>query len=153
MPKERCSHEQPWSRTLQHYPSLARTRQAEEGHKSPTANGQKRHSSATVSCHYSLRSSWTQTSTWETGEGPGVRPATYHGKATKTGSRRNASHGGGQKSEDRDARIAQATKPFRKDVLTEEKYHREQATQCWRSTEIGMWNMHALFRTLASQNN
>ena len=55
---------------------LARTRQAEEGRESPTADVRKRDSSPTASCRYYLRSSRTRTSTRETSGGPGVRPAT-----------------------------------------------------------------------------
>ena len=74
---------------------LARTRQAEEGRESPTADGRKRDSSPTASCRYYLRSSRTRTSTREASGGPGVRPATSptKGKATKTGSRRDAPRG------------------------------------------------------------
>ena len=97
---------------------LARIRQAEEGRvtrESPTADGQRRDSSPTASCRYSLRSrsSRTRTPTWETRGGPGVRLATSpaKGRAMKTGSRSDASRREGQKTEDRDARVARATKP------------------------------------------
>ena len=95
---------------------LARTRQAEEGRESPTADGRKKDSSPTASCCYDLSSSRARTSTRETSGGPGVRPATSptKGKATKTGSRRDASRGYGRKGEDRGARAARAMKPTKR---------------------------------------
>ena len=109
-----------------------------------------------ASCRYSLRSrsSRTRTPTRETRGGPGVRLATSpaKGKAMKTGSRSDAARGEGQKTEDRDVRVARATKPAARTkkswTSTAQRQKRSAiATRLLSTREIqrfGTWNVRTL---------